>query len=114
MGFTLKIRGEGRTRRKLEVYAKKVEKRLEKTVEKTADIVFRKSQLRVPVKTGALKASGKVEVVRPLTRKIVYTDPAAVPQEVGTVRHGSQPYLRPSVESERRRFNSKIKKDLKE
>jgi len=71
-------------------------------VEPLADAIFDDSQRYVPVLSGDLKRSGRIEHVDHRTRMVVYGGGPdevdyAVYQEIGTSKMAAQPYLRPSA-----------------
>ncbi len=70
-------------------------------VEPLADAIFDDSQRYVPVLSGDLKRSGRIEHVDHRTRNVVYgeglPDGRAVYQEAGTSKMDAQPYLRPAA-----------------
>jgi hypothetical protein len=70
-------------------------------VEPLADAIFDDSQRFVPVLSGDLLRSGRIETVDHRTREVRYGDDLpdgrAVYQEAGTSKMDAQPYLRPAA-----------------
>lgn len=71
---------------------------MEKAVYRTGAAILARADEIVPVDTGELKASGKLEQ-EGLRAEVSYDSEHAVYPEFGTVHMAAQPYLRPALEA---------------
>lgn len=78
--------------------------RVQLELQASAERVLATAQDHAPVRTGELKASGKVEQINEFTFQVSFgaelPDARAVYQELGTSHHPAQPYLVPAYQSD--------------
>lgn len=84
--------------------------RLTRAVYATAAAIEAAAKQRAPVDTGFLRASIQARTVGPLEAEVAVGAEYGHHVEYGTRRQAAQPYLTPAVESERPRFEARIKK----
>jgi HK97 gp10 family phage protein len=87
-------------------------KAAERAMLETAVAILTTSQQIVPVDTGALRASGGVEVVSRDTVNVGYGEEYAPYVEYGTVNQDAQPYLTPAFEQNVETFKQRLAANL--
>lgn len=80
------------------VISQAMEAAMEKAVYRTSAAILSRADEIVPVDTGELKASGKLEQDK-LNAEVIYDSDHAVYPEFGTIHMAAQPYLRPALEA---------------
>ncbi len=93
--------------------SKRNKKGLQKAVQRVAFSILRDAKKLTPVRTGALRASGRVMELGPLKQEITFGGAGsgvnyAAAVEYGTGRTAPKPYLRPAVKMNRRMFQKEV------
>ena len=116
-----KATASGLNFRKLHTFANKsggkVNKNVAKAIQRIAFSVLRDAKRNVPVRTGALRASGRVIEISKLTQEIEFGGGGtgvnyAAAIEYGTGRISPKPFLRPAVKQNQAEANRLLVKAI--
>ena len=96
----------------------KASKNLTKAIRKIAFKILRDAKVKAPVRTGALRASGRVVKINAFTSEVIFGGGGTGVNYAAAVEYGGhrppKPYLRPAVAKNKRFAEQEIVKVMKD